>query len=155
MRVSKAQAALPIPVRRALKKLGGDIAAARKRRGITCELLAARAFINRKSLTRVEHGEHGTDPERNSGEIYRRLAATTRDRSQPRGRLLACALQQVIMEEEPDFYRLITRLGIAINAAENWMDESTPDFALPLRRTRDRFGCRRSLRTAKHTASGE
>jgi transcriptional regulator with XRE-family HTH domain len=59
MRVSKAQAALPIPVRRGLRKLGADISAARKRRGITSALLASRAFINRKSLTRVEQGDPG------------------------------------------------------------------------------------------------
>ena len=59
MRVSKAQSALPIPVRRALRKLGADISAARKRRGITSALLASRAFVNRKSLTRVERGDPG------------------------------------------------------------------------------------------------
>ena len=59
MRVSKAQAALPIPVRRALRKLGADISAARKQRGLTSELLASRAFINRKSLMRVERGDPG------------------------------------------------------------------------------------------------
>jgi transcriptional regulator with XRE-family HTH domain len=59
MRISKAQAALPIPVKRALRKLGTDISAARKRRGLTSALLASRAFINRKSLTRVEQGDSG------------------------------------------------------------------------------------------------
>jgi len=59
MRVSKSQDALPIPVRRALRKLGGDISAARKHRGLTAELLASRAFINRKSLARVEQGDPG------------------------------------------------------------------------------------------------
>lgn len=59
MRVSKAQAALPLPVRRALKKLGADISIARRRRGITVALLSERAFINRKSLARVERGDAG------------------------------------------------------------------------------------------------
>ena len=59
MRVSKAQSALPIPVRRALRKLGADISVARKRRGITSALLASRAFVNRKSLARVERGDPG------------------------------------------------------------------------------------------------
>jgi transcriptional regulator with XRE-family HTH domain len=59
MRVSKAQAAMPIPVKRALRKLGADISTARKRRNLTSELLASRAFINRKSLTRVEQGDPG------------------------------------------------------------------------------------------------
>lgn len=59
MRVSKAQSALPIPVRRALRKLGADVSVARKRRGITSALLASRAFVNRKSLARVERGDPG------------------------------------------------------------------------------------------------
>lgn len=59
MRVSKSQAALPLPVRRALKKLGADISIARRRRGITVALLSERAFINRKSLARVENGDAG------------------------------------------------------------------------------------------------
>ena len=59
MRVSKAQEALPIPVRRALRKLGADISVARRARGITSALLAERAFVNRKSLTRVEKGDAG------------------------------------------------------------------------------------------------
>ena len=59
MRVSKATSALPLPVRRALKKLGADISAARRRRGITAKLTAKRAFINPKSLTRVERGDAG------------------------------------------------------------------------------------------------
>lgn len=59
MRVSKAQAALPLPVRKALKKLGADISAARRWRGITVALLSERAFINRKSLARVENGDAG------------------------------------------------------------------------------------------------
>src|SRR5262245_9886867 len=59
MRVSKATTAIPHAVRRALKKLGADISAARKRRGITAKLVAERAFVNPKSLTRVERGDAG------------------------------------------------------------------------------------------------
>ena len=59
MRVSKSQAALPLPVRKALRKLGADISAARRRRAISSELLSERAFINRKSLARVEKGDAG------------------------------------------------------------------------------------------------
>jgi hypothetical protein len=59
MRVTKAQTALPLPVRRALTKLGNDISVARRRRGIGTELLSERAFINRKSLARVEKGDPG------------------------------------------------------------------------------------------------
>jgi hypothetical protein len=59
MRVSKSQAALPLAARRALKKLGADISIARRRRSINAALLAERAFINRKSLARVERGDAG------------------------------------------------------------------------------------------------
>ena len=59
MRVSKATTALPIPVRKALRKLGADISASRRRRTITAKLLAQRAFINPKTLTRVERGDAG------------------------------------------------------------------------------------------------
>lgn len=59
MRVSKAQTALPLPVKRALKKLGSDISIARRRRKITTTLMARRAFIDRRSLARVENGDPG------------------------------------------------------------------------------------------------
>lgn len=59
MRVSKSAAALPLPVRKTLKKLGADISAARRRRSITAKLMAQRAFINEKTLTRVERGDAG------------------------------------------------------------------------------------------------
>ena len=56
MQPSKANAALPMPVRRALKKLGADIAAARKRRRIPMEQMAERAFTSRKTIRNVEAG---------------------------------------------------------------------------------------------------
>ena len=59
MRVSKAQTALPRPVKRALRKLGTDISIARRRRKITTTLMAQRAFIDRRSLARVEKGDPG------------------------------------------------------------------------------------------------
>jgi hypothetical protein len=59
MRVSKAQTALPLPVKRALRKLGGDISIARRRRKIPTTLMAQRAFIDRRSLARVEKGDPG------------------------------------------------------------------------------------------------
>lgn len=49
----------PLVVRRALRKLGSDIADARKRRGLTMETVARRAFTTRKTLARVEDGDHG------------------------------------------------------------------------------------------------
>lgn len=48
---------LPISVRRALQKLGVDLSAARKRRRLTMEIVAERAFVSRKTLRRVERGD--------------------------------------------------------------------------------------------------
>ena len=59
MRASRAKTALPIPVRRALKKLGSDICVARKRRRIPVALMAERAFITRPTLAKVEAGDPG------------------------------------------------------------------------------------------------
>lgn len=50
-------AALPIPVKKALYKLGQDIRDARKRRRIPMALMAERAFISRVTLTKVEKGD--------------------------------------------------------------------------------------------------
>ena len=49
----------PSTVRRTLRKLGRDIADARKRRSLTMQTVADRAFTTRKTLTRVEGGDHG------------------------------------------------------------------------------------------------
>ena len=49
----------PIPVLRALKKLGQDLQDARKRRRIPMELAAQRAGICRSTLFRIEKGEGG------------------------------------------------------------------------------------------------
>lgn len=46
----------PVPVRRALNKLGQDIRDARLRRRIPTEILAARASISRTTLFKVENG---------------------------------------------------------------------------------------------------
>jgi transcriptional regulator with XRE-family HTH domain len=46
-------------VRRALKKLGQDISAARRRRRLSMALMAERAFISRNTLARVEKGDAG------------------------------------------------------------------------------------------------
>lgn len=59
MRASRSKTALPIPVRRSLKKLGADISVARRRRGISMALLAERAFTTRPTLTKVEKGDPG------------------------------------------------------------------------------------------------
>lgn len=59
MKASPSLQGLPLPVRRALEKLGQDISAARRRRRITMATLAERAFVSRQTLMRVERGEPG------------------------------------------------------------------------------------------------
>lgn len=49
----------PIPVKRALKKLGQDLRDARKRRRIPMELAAERAAISRATLSKIERGDDG------------------------------------------------------------------------------------------------
>lgn len=51
--------ALPIPVKRALRKLGEDIRDARRRRRIPVAIMAERASISRTTLNKVEKGEPG------------------------------------------------------------------------------------------------
>lgn len=50
---------LPLPVKRALTKIGADIKHARVRRRITTTLMAERAFITRATLQKVERGDAG------------------------------------------------------------------------------------------------
>ncbi len=48
---------IPIPVNRALKKLGQDIKDARKKRRIPTQLMAERASLARATLNKIEKGE--------------------------------------------------------------------------------------------------
>ncbi len=50
---------IPMPVRRAMRKLGQDIRDARLRRRIPTEILAERASISRMTLYNVEKGDAG------------------------------------------------------------------------------------------------
>jgi transcriptional regulator with XRE-family HTH domain len=50
---------LPVPVIRALRKLGHNIHDARRRRRIPAAILAERASISRMTLSKVEKGEPG------------------------------------------------------------------------------------------------
>jgi DNA-binding XRE family transcriptional regulator len=50
---------LPLPVLRALRKLGGDIRDARLRRRIPTTTMAQRAAISRTTLGKVEKGDPG------------------------------------------------------------------------------------------------
>ncbi len=49
----------PVPVRRALAKLGEDIRDARRRRRVPVALLADRASISRATLAKIEKGDAG------------------------------------------------------------------------------------------------
>jgi hypothetical protein len=59
MRTSRASVVLPIPVRRALRKLGHDIRDARRRRRIPVITAAERASISRTTLVKIEKGDPG------------------------------------------------------------------------------------------------
>ena len=59
MRTKKPLGMLPIPVARALRKLGQDIKDARRRRRIPAEIAAARASISRTTLVKIEKGDPG------------------------------------------------------------------------------------------------
>ena len=59
MRQSQSHLRMPIPVRRALRKLGHDIRDARRRRRIPVAIMAQRASISRMTLNKVEKGEPG------------------------------------------------------------------------------------------------
>lgn len=50
---------LPLPVTRALRKLGSDIRDARRRRRIQTTTMAERASISRTTLAKVEQGDPG------------------------------------------------------------------------------------------------
>lgn len=57
MKKQSATSNTPIPVRRAVRKLGQDIRDARLRRRIPTEILAQRASISRMTLYKVENGD--------------------------------------------------------------------------------------------------
>jgi DNA-binding XRE family transcriptional regulator len=48
---------LPIPIRKALHKLGQDISDGRKRRRIPVALMAERADVSRETLRKIEKGD--------------------------------------------------------------------------------------------------
>lgn len=48
---------LPLPAAHALRKLGRDLALARRKRGISTSDMAARLFVGRNTLWRLERGD--------------------------------------------------------------------------------------------------
>jgi transcriptional regulator with XRE-family HTH domain len=59
MRKNPSISRVPIPVARALRKLGHDIRDARRRRRIPVALLAERASLSRMTLNKIEKGNPG------------------------------------------------------------------------------------------------
>ena len=59
MKDAKSSSQAPVPVMRALRKLGHDIRDARRRRRIPVAILAERASISRMTLNKVEKGDPG------------------------------------------------------------------------------------------------
>ena len=59
MRTSRSSIVLPIPVRRALRKLGHDLRDARRRRRIPLAIAAQRASVSRTTLVKIEKGDPG------------------------------------------------------------------------------------------------
>ena len=57
MKKAKSVSVVPIPVARALRKLGHDIRDARRRRRVQVAILAERASIGRMTLNRIEKGD--------------------------------------------------------------------------------------------------
>jgi DNA-binding XRE family transcriptional regulator len=55
----KGKSTAPVPVTRAVRKLGHDIRDARRRRRIPAAILAERASISRTTLHKVEQGDPG------------------------------------------------------------------------------------------------
>jgi len=50
-------ASLPLPAAHALRQLGRDLALARRKRGISTADMAARLFVSRDTLWRLERGD--------------------------------------------------------------------------------------------------
>jgi transcriptional regulator with XRE-family HTH domain len=59
IRKDQSSSRIPVPVSRALRKLGHDIRDARRRRRIPVAILAERASISRMTLNKVEKGDAG------------------------------------------------------------------------------------------------
>ena len=59
MNQNRTSTSVPVPVLRALRKLGHDIRDARRRRRIPMTILAERASISRMTLNKIEKGDAG------------------------------------------------------------------------------------------------
>jgi DNA-binding XRE family transcriptional regulator len=70
MRTSRSTIVIPIPVKRALRKLGHDIRDARRRRRIPLSIAAERASISRTTLIKIEKGGGGGAREIKTTELF-------------------------------------------------------------------------------------
>ena len=55
--MSQPTATMPLPAERALRKLGRDLALARRKRGLSTGDMAERLFVSRDTLWRLERGD--------------------------------------------------------------------------------------------------
>lgn len=53
------RSSLPLPVTHTLRKLGRDLALARRKRGLSSSDMAGRLFVSRDTLWRLERGDPG------------------------------------------------------------------------------------------------
>jgi transcriptional regulator with XRE-family HTH domain len=53
----KSSASIPLPAAHAVRKLGRDLSVARRKRGISTADMAARLFVSRDTLWRMERGD--------------------------------------------------------------------------------------------------
>ena len=59
MKMSASQSALPLTLRRAIVKLGGDISIARRKRAFTVSMMAERVGVHKTTYIKVEKGDPG------------------------------------------------------------------------------------------------
>lgn len=99
----------PIPVIRALRKVGHDIRDARRRRRIPVALLAERASISRMTLNKVEKGDPSVSVGRYATVLFALgMAARLADVADPRHDAVGMELEE---ENLPQRIRLPRRRG--------------------------------------------
>ena len=119
-------AAMPLPAERALRKLGRDLALARRKRGIATGDMAARLFVSRDTLWRLERG----DPTVAIGtlvtatfilNLHDRLANLAAPASDELGLGLdERRLPKRIRRAKPGRIRALPRLPLPVGRGEGW-----------------------------------
>lgn len=95
MRQGQSHFQTPIPVRRALRKLGHDIRDARRRRRIPVAIMAQRASISRMTLNKVEKGEPGVSMGTYATVLFALgMAERLADLADPRNDAIGMALEE-------------------------------------------------------------